>query len=97
MFPPAGPAECPLCGRQGPGGLAVSEMTASMNTAVNTAMFIMRATLCKTRCSISCSTAGIEVQTNSGDEEEQIPEIENEITNEEYALIEFFPMFIVKE
>ncbi|KAJ1216451.1 hypothetical protein NDU88_004053 [Pleurodeles waltl] len=35
--------------------------------------------------------------TNSDDEEEQAPETENETINEEYLLIEFFPMFTVKE
>ncbi|KAJ1107085.1 hypothetical protein NDU88_004482 [Pleurodeles waltl] len=46
---------------------------------------------------LRCSTAGIEVQTNSDDEEEQTPETEKENINEEYPLIEFFPMFTVKE
>ncbi|KAJ1191419.1 hypothetical protein NDU88_000735 [Pleurodeles waltl] len=37
------------------------------------------------------------VETNSDDEEEQTPETENENINEEYPLIEFFPMFTVNE
>ncbi|KAJ1160136.1 hypothetical protein NDU88_000638 [Pleurodeles waltl] len=50
--------------------------------------------LCKTRCSITCSNEGIEVQTNSDDEgEEQVSESEVETTDEEYPLINFFPMF----
>ncbi|KAJ1149853.1 hypothetical protein NDU88_002653 [Pleurodeles waltl] len=48
--------------------------------------------LCKTRCSISCSTNGIEVQTNSDDGEEKNPETETENINEQ-----FVPMFTVKE
>ncbi|KAJ1202486.1 hypothetical protein NDU88_006285 [Pleurodeles waltl] len=36
-------------------------------------------------------------RTNSDDEKEQTPETENENINEEYPLIEFFPMFTVKE
>ncbi|KAJ1207060.1 hypothetical protein NDU88_002452 [Pleurodeles waltl] len=34
---------------------------------------------------------------NSDDEDDQAPEIEGEDINEEYPLIEFFPMFTVKE
>ncbi|KAJ1162581.1 hypothetical protein NDU88_003049 [Pleurodeles waltl] len=53
--------------------------------------------LCKTKCSITCSNDGIGIQKNSDDEDDQSPEIEDETTNEEYPLIEFFPMFTVKE
>ncbi|KAJ1207901.1 hypothetical protein NDU88_003291 [Pleurodeles waltl] len=53
--------------------------------------------LCNTKCLITCSTTGIEIQMHGDDEEEQAPEIENETTSEEYSLIEFFPMFTVKE
>ncbi|KAJ1201396.1 hypothetical protein NDU88_005207 [Pleurodeles waltl] len=49
------------------------------------------------KCLISCSNAGIEIQTNSDDEEEVTPENENDTTTEEYPLIELFPMFTVKE
>ncbi|KAJ1170742.1 hypothetical protein NDU88_002614 [Pleurodeles waltl] len=35
--------------------------------------------------------------TNSDDEEDPVPETECENTNEEYPLIEFFPMFTVKD
>ncbi|KAJ1089608.1 hypothetical protein NDU88_002759 [Pleurodeles waltl] len=53
--------------------------------------------LCKTRCSTTCSNVGIEVQTNSDDEgdEGQVSEPETETTDEEYPLINFFPMFTV--
>ncbi|KAJ1125207.1 hypothetical protein NDU88_003642 [Pleurodeles waltl] len=37
------------------------------------------------------------LEANSDDEEEQALETENETINEEYTLIEFFPMFTVKE
>ncbi|KAJ1140106.1 hypothetical protein NDU88_006466 [Pleurodeles waltl] len=40
---------------------------------------------------------GIEIQTNSDDEEDPAPEVECEIAKEEYPLIEFFPMFTVRE
>ncbi|KAJ1197664.1 hypothetical protein NDU88_001520 [Pleurodeles waltl] len=40
---------------------------------------------------------GIEVQTNSDDDEEQTSENANDNVNEEYPLTEFFPMFTVKE
>ncbi|KAJ1089009.1 hypothetical protein NDU88_002163 [Pleurodeles waltl] len=55
--------------------------------------------LCKTRCSITCSNEGTEVQTNSGDEgdKEQVSEPETETTDEEYPLINFFPMFTVTD
>ncbi|KAJ1128754.1 hypothetical protein NDU88_007129 [Pleurodeles waltl] len=54
--------------------------------------------LCKTRCSITCSNEGIEVQTNSDDEgEEQVSEPETETTDEEYPLINFFEMFTVAD
>ncbi|KAJ1127126.1 hypothetical protein NDU88_005529 [Pleurodeles waltl] len=52
--------------------------------------------LCKTRCLITCSTDGIEIQ-KSDDEEDPAPENECETTNEDYPLIEFFPMFTVRE
>ncbi|KAJ1188902.1 hypothetical protein NDU88_005658 [Pleurodeles waltl] len=58
---------------------------------------LRRDLLCKTKCSISCSNTGIEVQTNSDDEEEQVAETIVSNANEEYPLIEFFPMFTVKE
>ncbi|KAJ1152668.1 hypothetical protein NDU88_005443 [Pleurodeles waltl] len=55
--------------------------------------------LCKTRCSITCSNEGIEVQTNLDDEgdEEQVSEPETETTDEEYPLINFLPMFTVTD
>ncbi|KAJ1098686.1 hypothetical protein NDU88_003793 [Pleurodeles waltl] len=55
--------------------------------------------LCKTRCSITCSNEGIEVQTNRDDEgdEEQVSEPETETTDKEYPLINFFPMFTVTD
>ncbi|KAJ1202120.1 hypothetical protein NDU88_005921 [Pleurodeles waltl] len=53
--------------------------------------------LCKTKCLITCSRDGVEIQTNRDDKEDPAPETECETTNEEYPLIEFFPMFIVKE
>ncbi|KAJ1116417.1 hypothetical protein NDU88_004629, partial [Pleurodeles waltl] len=52
---------------------------------------------CSARCLITCSYDGIEMETNSDDEEDQAPETECETTNEEYPLIEFFPMFTVRE
>ncbi|KAJ1193221.1 hypothetical protein NDU88_002525 [Pleurodeles waltl] len=55
--------------------------------------------LCKTRCSITCSNEGIEVQTTSDDEGDdgQVSEPETETTDEEYPLINFFPMFTVTD
>ncbi|KAJ1135042.1 hypothetical protein NDU88_001487 [Pleurodeles waltl] len=52
--------------------------------------------LCKTRCSITCSNEGIEGQTNSDDEGEEQGS-ETETTDEEYSLINFFPMFTVAD
>ncbi|KAJ1155397.1 hypothetical protein NDU88_008127 [Pleurodeles waltl] len=53
--------------------------------------------LSKTRCSITCSNEGIEVQTNNEDEGDNghIPDPETETTDEPYPLISFFPMFTV--
>ncbi|KAJ1161677.1 hypothetical protein NDU88_002160 [Pleurodeles waltl] len=50
--------------------------------------------LCKTKCSITCSNGGIEVQTNSDDEAEegQLIEEGGEM-NEDYPLITLFPVF----
>ncbi|KAJ1208196.1 hypothetical protein NDU88_003582 [Pleurodeles waltl] len=50
--------------------------------------------LCKTKCSITCSYDGIEVQTNSDDEgdEGQFSEEETGTANEDYPLITLFPM-----
>ncbi|KAJ1149592.1 hypothetical protein NDU88_002399 [Pleurodeles waltl] len=49
--------------------------------------------LCKTKCTITCSNDGIEVQTNSDDEGDESPFLEEEIgTNEDYPLITLFPM-----
>ncbi|KAJ1206785.1 hypothetical protein NDU88_002183 [Pleurodeles waltl] len=53
--------------------------------------------LCKTKCSINCSDTLIEVQTNSDDEEEQVSAMIVSNACEEYPLIDFFPMFTVKE
>ncbi|KAJ1219184.1 hypothetical protein NDU88_006755 [Pleurodeles waltl] len=53
--------------------------------------------LWKTKCSINCSDTGIEVQTNSDEEEEQASAMIVTNAYEEYPLIEFFPMFTVKE
>ncbi|KAJ1115559.1 hypothetical protein NDU88_003782 [Pleurodeles waltl] len=53
-----------------------------------------RPLLCKTKCSITCSNDGIEVQTNSDDEgdEGQFSEEETGTANEDYPLITLFPM-----
>ncbi|KAJ1118345.1 hypothetical protein NDU88_006537 [Pleurodeles waltl] len=52
--------------------------------------------LCKTRCSFTYSNEGTEVQTNSEDEgEEHVSEPEIEAADEEYPLINFFPMLKV--
>ncbi|KAJ1164467.1 hypothetical protein NDU88_004904 [Pleurodeles waltl] len=51
--------------------------------------------LCKTRCSITCSNEGIEVQTNSDDEGDDVRISEMETTDKENPLISFFPMFTV--
>ncbi|KAJ1081612.1 hypothetical protein NDU88_001790 [Pleurodeles waltl] len=55
--------------------------------------------LYKTRCSITCSNEGIQVQTNNDDEgdEGQISEPETETTDEEYPLNNFFTMFTVTD
>ncbi|KAJ1191989.1 hypothetical protein NDU88_001302 [Pleurodeles waltl] len=53
--------------------------------------------LCKTKCSINCTDAGIEVQTNSDDEEEQASAMVFNNAYEEYPLIEMFPLFTIKE
>ncbi|KAJ1101291.1 hypothetical protein NDU88_006363 [Pleurodeles waltl] len=53
--------------------------------------------LCKTRCSITCSNDGIEVQTNSDNEGDGGQISETETTDEEYPLISFFPMFTVTD
>ncbi|KAJ1138389.1 hypothetical protein NDU88_004775 [Pleurodeles waltl] len=53
--------------------------------------------LCKTKCSITCSSDGIEVQTNSDDEGDdgQFSELETGTANEDYPLITLFPMLTV--
>ncbi|KAJ1214748.1 hypothetical protein NDU88_002365 [Pleurodeles waltl] len=53
----------------------------------------------KTKCSITCSNEGIEVQTNSDDEGDdgQFSELETETVNEEYPLITLFPMLTVTD
>ncbi|KAJ1192662.1 hypothetical protein NDU88_001968 [Pleurodeles waltl] len=49
--------------------------------------------LCKTKCLITCSNDGIEVQTNSDDEGDESQFLEEETgTNEDYPLITLFPM-----
>ncbi|KAJ1190758.1 hypothetical protein NDU88_000080 [Pleurodeles waltl] len=55
--------------------------------------------LCKTKCSITCSNEGIEVQTNSYDEGDdgQFSESETETTIEDYPLITLFPMLTVTD
>ncbi|KAJ1155143.1 hypothetical protein NDU88_007878 [Pleurodeles waltl] len=55
--------------------------------------------MCKTRCSVTCSNEGIEVQTNSDDEGDdgQFLEVETETANEEYPLITPFPMITVTD
>ncbi|KAJ1106111.1 hypothetical protein NDU88_003514 [Pleurodeles waltl] len=53
--------------------------------------------LCKTKCLITCSNDGIEVQTNSDDEGDdgQFSELETGTANEDYPLITLFPMLTV--
>ncbi|KAJ1116718.1 hypothetical protein NDU88_004924 [Pleurodeles waltl] len=55
--------------------------------------------LCKTKCSITCSNDGIEVQTNSDDEGDdgQFSELETETANEDYPLITLFLMLTVTD
>ncbi|KAJ1198506.1 hypothetical protein NDU88_002347 [Pleurodeles waltl] len=55
--------------------------------------------LCKTKCPITCSNEGIEVQTNSDDEGDdgQFSELETETANEDYPLITLFPMLTVTD
>ncbi|KAJ1141256.1 hypothetical protein NDU88_007590 [Pleurodeles waltl] len=55
--------------------------------------------LCKTRCSITCSNEGIEVQTNTDDEGDdcQISEPETETADEEYPFISFILMFTMTD
>ncbi|KAJ1189210.1 hypothetical protein NDU88_005960 [Pleurodeles waltl] len=55
--------------------------------------------LCKTKCSITCSNYGIEVQTNSDDEGDdgQFSELEAVTANEDYPLITIFSMLTVTD
>ncbi|KAJ1193434.1 hypothetical protein NDU88_002732 [Pleurodeles waltl] len=55
--------------------------------------------MCKTKCSITCSNDGIEIQTNSDDEGDdgQFSELETEAVNEDYPLITLFQMLTVTD
>ncbi|KAJ1090286.1 hypothetical protein NDU88_003421 [Pleurodeles waltl] len=54
--------------------------------------------LCKLGCSIMCSDDGIRIQTNSdGEEEESVEGDEMETVDEEYPLINLFPMITEEE
>ncbi|KAJ1107906.1 hypothetical protein NDU88_005293 [Pleurodeles waltl] len=65
----------------------------------STVSLLVRDLLCKTKCLITCSNEGIEVQTNSDDEGDdgQFAELETEIVNEEYPLTTLFPMLTVTD
>ncbi|KAJ1190955.1 hypothetical protein NDU88_000273 [Pleurodeles waltl] len=65
----------------------------------NPVSLLGRDLLCKTKCSITCSNGGIEVQTNSDDEGDdgQFSELEAETANEDYPLITLFPMHTVTD